>query len=166
MNTKNYWIDKLNLLPHPEGGFYKEVYRSEGNIPSEVLPNHEGDSRSYLTSIYFLLGKNDISHFHILSSDEIWYYNQGCSCIIHKIDLNGNYSSQVVGPEGEMQVIIPNNTYFAAEVISKIQNDSDDFILVSCAVAPGFDFNDFRLVAFEELNSICSGQEQLIRKFT
>lgn len=163
MKSKDYWVKKLDLLPHPEGGFYKEVYRSEGEIPNEVLPQHENGSRSYLTSIYFLLGKGDKSHFHILSSDEIWYYNQGASCIIHMIDIKGNYSSQIVGPVGEMQVVIPNNTYFAAEVIP---GENTEFILVSCVVAPGFDFNDFRLVGTEELLKSCPDESELISKFT
>ena len=163
MNKAEYWIDKLQLLPHPEGGWYKEVYRSEEEIQNDSLPHGFKGSRSYMTSIYFLLGKKDISRFHILGSDEIWYYNQGCSCTIQMIDKAGNYSNATAGPEGEMQVIIPNNTYFAAEVNP---SKEADFILVSCAVAPGFDFQDFRLVEQQELEALCPTQRELISRFT
>lgn len=159
MIEKNDWVKKLDLTPHPEGGFYKEIYRSD--IETNTSENNPRQ-RSALTSIYFLLGKDDKSHFHILQSDEIWYYHAGAAARIHFIDLNGNYSFRDISTEN-FQVVIPANTHFAAEVIP---NGAIDYILVGCAVGPGFDFADFALSSEKELHLLCPDQNQLISELT
>lgn len=162
MNNKEHWINKLNLLAHPEGGYYSEVYRSKSILKTTQEGSNEFKIRASITSIYFLLAKGDKSHFHILTSDEIWYYHVGTTATIHFISTKGEYYSKQIGPES-MQVVIPKNTHFAAE----INSDSDlGYLLVGCAVAPGFDFQDFRLSTLEELVELAPSKKNLIANFT
>src|SRR4051812_17335950 len=86
-----YYIEKLALLPHPEGGYYKSTYAS--NIKTDV----NGNTRSLFTSIYFLLRTGEVSHFHRLNSDELWYYHGGSSLTVHVIDEEGNYQEVKLG---------------------------------------------------------------------
>lgn len=157
---KSDWVKRLELLPHPEGGWYKEIHRSDEEILT--LPERYSGKRNYFTSIYFLLGKEDKSHFHILSSDELWYWHGGGSGIVHTISASGNYKALKIGPEpdAQLQILIPRGHWFAAEVIE------GDFLLVSCAVAPGFDFVDFVLGKKEELLYKYPQHEKLIEKFS
>lgn len=164
MNAK-YWIHKLDLLKHPEGGYYKEIYRSEEVIPIEALPDRYSDKRNVSTSIYFMLDKEQVSHFHKLQSDEIWHFYYGVSLTIHMIDESGNYSIQKLGrnlDEGEaLQFVIPKCTWFAAEV-----NDKKSFSLIGCTVAPGFDFADFELAKRGELVKQFPLLKEIIEQFT
>ncbi|MBX7093407.1 MAG: cupin domain-containing protein [Flavobacteriales bacterium] len=156
-----YWIEKLALTAHPEGGYFKEIFRSEEEIPATL--NQKEGRRNYMTSIYFLLDQKSRSHFHILSSDEIWYWHNGGTGRIHFISENGTYSYSDIGcyPENneQLQIVIPKNTWFAAEVIS------GEFILVSCAVAPGFDFRDFILAKKTEMIQQFPQHESLLQRF-
>jgi len=137
-------IKKLDLTPHPEGGYYKEIFRAVEIIDAKSLPPRYNGSRCFSTSIYFLLEKNQVSKFHRLKSTEIWYYHYGCSLTLHIIDTKGNYSKIILGSNiqnGEMlQAVIPVGSWFGAEA-----NDKNSFTLSGCNVAPGFDFMDFEL---------------------
>lgn len=150
MKTAEYFIKKLGLEKHPEGGFYKRIYQSDEVISKDKLPERYNSDRFYSTSIYYLLNGNDVSKFHRLKSDEIWHYYFGSPAIIHIIDDLGNYSLKKLGPNLEksenFQVIIPKNSCFAAEVVEK-----NSFVIVGCTVSPGFDFEDFRLASKDEL---------------
>ena len=84
ISSAKYWIEKLNFEKHPEGGWFKEVYRSEEVIPKKSLPEYFPGSRNISTSIYYLLEGDDFSAFHRIKSDEIWHYYEGNSAI-------GNY---------------------------------------------------------------------------
>jgi len=144
MRSKEYWIENLKLLPHPEGGYYKETYRSALNVSLEqVHPNWKGE-RSLCTGIYFLLEQENFSAFHRIKSDELWHFYGGDPITIHMIDREGNYSSQDVGSELEsgqvLQYLVPASTWFASEVKS-----GRDYALVGCTVSFGFDFNDFEM---------------------
>lgn len=137
MNAE-YYIQKLNLQPHPEGGFYKETYRSE------LVVSVEGsEKRNVSTAIYFLLAEDDKSKFHRIKSDELWFFHDGEPIEILAI-IDGKIISYLLGNNLDNsewpQVIIPSNTWFAA----RIKNETG-FSLVSCTVAPGFDFSDFEL---------------------
>ena len=164
MNAK-YWIHKLDLLKHPEGGYYKEIYRSEEVIAVEALPDRYTAQRNVSTSIYFMLDREQVSHFHKLQSDEIWHFYYGASLTIHKIDEAGNYTAQKLGrnlDEGEvLQFVIPKHTWFAAEV-----NDKKSFTLIGCTVAPGFDFADFELAKREEMVKQFPLLEKVIERLT
>lgn len=140
---KNYWIQKLQLQVHPEGGYYKEILRSEDLINSE-----QHNQKSLYTSIYYLLDSETKSFCHRLKSDEIWYYHSGAPVTLYLIDPKGNWSIKVCGPNEneDLSIIIPKNTWFGARV-----TQSDSFVLVSCMVSPGFDFNDFEMIDRNEL---------------
>jgi uncharacterized protein len=152
-------IQKLQMLPHPEGGFYKETYRSE-----QKMTTSEGLIRNVCTAIYFLLENEDKSHFHRIKSDESWFFHQGESIeivILHEgklqtIDLGNNIE------KGEVhQAIVPANVWFA----SKIKHGRG-YALVSCPVAPGFDFADFELANRNELLKEYPNFKAVIEEFT
>lgn len=150
MNQANFWIDKLQLKPHPEGGYYNETYRSDFYISEDNLAHTHGGKRRSGTLIYFLLKDEDVSKFHRLKSDEIWIYQLGVSIIIHIILPNGELQSVILGKDIErgekLQVVVPANSWFAAELSSE-----HSFSLLSCMVTPGFIFNDFELAKQEQL---------------
>lgn len=149
-------VEKLQLLPHPEGGFYNEVYRSE-----EIIAERE---RNLFTSIYFLLTSENISKFHRIKSDELWYFHSGSPLIVHTLDANG-YSQHLVGNDlaagQQPQLLVPKNTIFGSSVL-----ENNDYSLVSCAVAPGFDFRDFELFSSEELLKDFPEHKEIIDRLT
>lgn len=137
--NSEYWIEKLNLQKHPEGGWFREVYRSGESILKEHLPSRYSDLRNHSTSIYYLISENDFSAFHRLKSDETWHFYMGCPLKIHMIDERGNYSSVILGDD-EFQFTIRRGVWFAAEL-----TDKNSYALSGCTVAPGFHFDDFEL---------------------
>lgn len=157
--NKEQIISLLELQPHPEGGYYKEIFRSDDEIT--VIRNNEAVIRNTLTSIYFLLGSGDRSVFHRLQSDEVWYYHSGGSATIYCISPEGTLDEKIIGPGGEMQVIIPRNHWFGALV-----HADAGFILVSCAVAPGFDFDDFEMPDRACLLALYPQFHELIHRLT
>ncbi len=165
VNNALYWIENLGLEPHPEGGFYKEVYRSQEIIKEKSLPERYKGDRNFSTSIYFLLESNNPSKLHSLRSDEIWHFHNGSSLTLCIIDEKGILHEQKLGinlAEGEKpQVIIPNNCYFGAFV-----NDADSYSLMSCTVAPAFDFADFELPGREKLLSMFPDYGDIIERLT
>ena len=142
--TAQYWIDHLNLQPHPEGGYYKEIFRSQ----NEVVRTGATGLKQACTSIYYLLEGEDFSGFHRLASDELWYFHKGEPLHIHVIDNAGIHTTIELSDAdtGSLQAVIPPNTWFAAEIPS-----ATGFALVSCAVAPGFDFAEFEMAKKHEL---------------
>ena len=88
MKSIDYWIDHLGLLPHPEGGYYKETYRSPEVLAASSLPNRFGGNRNYSTAIYFLLRSEDKSVFHRIKSDELWHFYQGSTLLIYVLREN------------------------------------------------------------------------------
>ena len=142
--TARYWIDHLQLQPHPEGGYYNEVFRSQQG----VIRAGSNTIKQACTSIYYLLEGTDFSGFHRLASDEIWYFHKGSPLHIHVIDENGDHITHELSDNasGNLSVVIPPNTWFASEIPSR-----SGFALVSCAVAPGFDFNEFEMAKKQAL---------------
>jgi len=153
----SYWIDHLQLQPHPEGGYYKEVFRSE----IEVTDNDSFKFKRACTSIYYLLEGADYSGFHRLRSDEIWYFHKGAPLHIHVIDEAGGHSALELSDRGigSLSIAIKAGLWFAAEIPSK-----KEFTLVSCAVAPGFDFNEFEMAEKQKLTAVYPQHEILINK--
>ncbi len=165
MNNLKEIIQKLELKPHPEGGYYKETYRSTGELSeSELGSNYQG-SRNYSTSIYFLLTSNDFSAFHRIQQDEIWHFYMGSPILLHTISEKGIHSKFTIGNnllKGELpQLVVPGGHWFGAEVM-----DKDAFALVGCTVAPGFDFKDFDLPTRQDLIDIFPKHEQIISKLS
>jgi len=145
MKSAKYWIDKLELQRHPEGGWYKEVFRSSDLIPQNVLPDVYGGERNYTTSIYYLLEGSDFSAFHRIRSDEIWHYYTGNSSIEIVSIINKEIVSKIVGnnsnkEDESFQVVVLKNTWFAARLTK-----NTGYALVGCTVSPGFHFDDFEL---------------------
>jgi len=161
MDYKNI-VEQLNMLPHPEGGYYKEEYRSKGIISN--LPNFSGD-RNYCTSIYFLLTSANFSGFHRIKQDEIWHFYSGSPLAVHVIDLDGNYTKHIIGMNIENnqfpQLTVPANCWFA----SSVENE-DSYSFVGCTVAPGFDFNDFELAKRETLIAEHPQHKEIITTLT
>lgn len=162
--SAEYWIEKLGLEQHPEGGFYKETYRSKDRIHESKLPDRYKSSRVFGTSIYFLLTKESKSMFHRLNSDEIWHFHVGGAAQIHFISPTGEAFSKIIGSDldsdQQLQVVIPKHHWFAAEVTQ------GDFILVGCTVSPGFEFQDFELAKRDELIELFPSQTVIIQRFT
>ena len=137
-------IEKYNLTPHPEGGYYKENYRSLEFIPETFLPKRFKGNRNYSTAIYFLLEKGSFSAFHKIKSDECWHFYAGEAIWIYVIHLNGRLETIKLGNDitnGEhFQAVVPAGCWFASE-----PSPETSFSFVGCTVAPGFDFGDFEL---------------------
>ena len=157
-------VRHLQLLPHPEGGYYKETYRSVGDIPAEALPAGFDGRRSFATAIYYLLGAGQFSAFHRIRSDETWHYYAGSSALhIHVLDADGGYACITLGPhidKGEVfQATVPADAWFASEPA-----DRSGFAFVGCTVSPGFDFRDFEMANADVLEAMCPGRHDLIRR--
>jgi predicted cupin superfamily sugar epimerase len=164
-NSAQYWIEKLKLSKHPEGGYFREVYRSDEFISKKHLPGRYSSFRSFSTSIYFLLKSDEFSAFHRLKSDEIWHFYDGSPLLLYVIDPKGKLTTIKTGPNpgnNEMlQVVIPKGFWFAAEVSVK-----DSFSLIGCTVSPGFDFEDFELAGREKLTAKFPQHKELIERLT
>jgi len=143
-------IEKLEMKKHPEGGFYKETYRSVGVIPQNVLKGSFSGNRNYCTAIYFLLTSENFSAFHRIKQDEIWHFYKGNSLYIHEINKKGEYIRHELGMDlskGELpQLVIPAGSWFASGVKSM-----KGYSFVGCTVSPGFDFEDFEMAEREVL---------------
>jgi len=158
-------IQKLDLLPHPEGGFFKETYRSEGIINADSLdPIYHGE-RNYSTCIYFLLTSEAFSAFHRIRQDEIWHFYVGSPIYLHTISQDGVYTRTMIGSNienGEVpQHIVSGGSWFGASVIRE-----NDYALVGCTVAPGFDFLDFELAKRTELIAKFPQHGEIITRLT
>lgn len=142
--TAENLIHHLGLQPHPEGGFYKEVYRSEGTIEATCLPAAFNGKRHFSTSIYYLLQRGDYSAFHRIKSDEVWHFYAGGNLLLHRLDAGGSYQQIILGStvaEGAtFQYVMPAGVWFAAEPAPETE-----FTLAGCTVSPGFDFRDFEM---------------------
>lgn len=142
--------EKFNLSPHPEGGFYRENYRSLEIIPKSSLPRRFNGERNYSTAIYFLLKEGNFSAFHKISSDECWHFYTGGTLRIYIIHLNGRLEIIKMGNgllKGEQfQAIVPAECWFASE-----PTPGTGYSFVGCTVAPGFDFGDLELAKRDEL---------------
>ncbi|WP_034057612.1 cupin domain-containing protein [Lacinutrix jangbogonensis] len=165
MNSIENIINELKLEPHPEGGYFKETYRSHGEINKENLEARYEGKRNYSTCIYFLLTSGNFSALHRIKQDEIWHFYDGSPILLHMISELGVHSKHVIGRDfskGETpQFIVPGGYWFAAEVINK-----NDYSLVGCTVSPGFSFEDFELKTRKELVSLFPDKEDIISKLT
>jgi len=138
--TAAHYIQHLQMHPHPEGGYYKEIFRSDAMM---AFPGFDGD-RSLATSILFLLESGQQSALHRIKSDEIWYHHDGGTIEIIELDEEGNERITRLGKnlaQGDvLQYVVKANTWFGARLPKETA-----FVLVGCQVSPGFDFRDFEL---------------------
>lgn len=154
-------IEKLELRPHPEGGYYRETYRSKEQI---TLKGFEGD-RNYSTAIYFLLTSENFSAFHKIKQDEVWHFYSGSPLFVHVIDEQGTYMRHTVGidlAKGEVpQLVVRAGDWFGSSVV-----DPGSYSLVGCTVAPGFDFRDFEMAKRQELLQKFPAHQEIISRLT
>lgn len=147
------WIRTLGLKKHPEGGFYRETYRSGERLARASLPRRFKGARAFSTAIYFLLKKNQISRFHRIQSDELWHFYSGDPLRIHFLFPNGTYAFEDLGSSSagvSFQAVVPAGVWFGAELHS-----GSRYALLGCTVSPGFDFKDFEF----------AGRSALLRKY-
>jgi uncharacterized protein len=158
MNTQeriNELIEQLALLPHPEGGYYKETYRSSETIDGE---------QCMMTSILFLLTSENASNFHRIQSDEHWYFHEGSPLIVHVIGESGHEQKQLgldLSAGQSPYHLVKKQDIFGSEV-----QETNSYSLVSCAVAPGFMFRDFELFTRQELLDQYPQHEEIICRLT
>ncbi len=149
-------IEELSLIAHPEGGYYSETYRSEMDIP--------GKNRQLMTAIYFLLPSEQVSKFHRIKSDELWFFHSGSPLLVHTLTNDGHTVYKVGNnlKEGQSpQLLVPKNTVFGSSV-----SEPNSYSLVSCVVAPGFDFEDFELFQSSDLLPIYPHCKEIISRLT
>jgi predicted cupin superfamily sugar epimerase len=144
-------VNQLNLTPHPEGGFYRETYRSTGVIPHSVLPAGFKGDRNTSTAIYYLLPEGACSRFHRIASDEGWHLYLGGPLDVVQLDpVTGELTVTTLGAnlaKGEtFQAMVPAGVWFGAQA-----RPGCGYALVGCTVAPGFDFDDFELATRSQL---------------
>jgi len=156
-------IAYYNMLPHPEGGYYKETYRAAELIPQAALPQRFAGSRHFSTAIYFLLEQGNFSAFHRIKSDECWHFYAGGPLLVYIIDGVGSLEIVKLGNNitfGEVfQYVVPAGCWFASAPAEQTA-----FSFVGCTVAPGFDFADFELAEKNELVNQYPQHEGIINK--
>ena len=165
MFPAKYWVEKLKMKSHPEGGYFAETYRSTEIITQNSLPKRFSGNRNYSTGIYFLLESHHFSAFHRIQSDEMWHFYAGQTLTIYEIENNGNLITHQLGPDLEkgetFQCVIKAGNWFGSrcEIV-------DGFSLVGCTVSPGFDFADFELANKNELCQAFPELANLINEMT
>lgn len=161
MKSAEYWKEHLDLEPHPEGGYFKETYRSD---ILEKFDSHNG-VRNVSTGIYFLLTKGNFSAFHRIKSDEMWHHYDGSAIEIFWITEEGKINTITLGKDMEdyqvPQAVIPANAWFASRV-----EEGGEYALAGCTVAPGFDFQDFEMADRVDLLQKYPNYREIIRALT
>ncbi|MBX5319060.1 cupin domain-containing protein [Staphylococcus caprae] len=152
MQTAQEWIQQLELIAHPEGGYYRETLRD-----SHV-------NRAPYSSIYFLLTHEEISHFHRIDADEVWYHHAGETLTIHMIMPDGVYRTARLGrniSDGDvLQYCVPKGTIFASSL-----DDNEGYSLVGCMCQPAFEFEHFELFERNQLLEQYPNLENIINKY-
>lgn len=158
-------IADLKLEPHPEGGYFRETYRSKEIIAQDSLGVSYIGEHNFSTCIYFLLKSDAFSAFHRIHQDEIWHFYDGSPIRLHIISPIGDYSFVLIGRDFEQgqvpQFVVPGGCWFSANVINE-----DDYSLVGCTVSPGFDFGDFELAKRADLVRMFPMHGKIITQLT
>ena len=150
-------VARLGLLPHPEGGFYREIHRSE-----DVTPTARGP-RSQLTAIHFLLPAGTFSAWHAVSSEEVWVHTGGDAVRLHQLGPEGATTHVLAASAADGPVtVVPSGRLQAAEA----DVGPHGYALCACMVAPGFDFADFTMPDRATLRRDWPDHEALITRFT
>ena len=158
-NRINFLVKSLNLLPHPEGGSYKETFRSAEGIKTEM------GERNLCTSIFFLLTSENVSKFHRIKSDELWFFHEGSPLTVHTLGESGYESFSLGLPESDADCL-PQQLVKAKTIFGSTVDKPNSYSLVSCVVAPGFDFRDFELFDTNDLLPLFPQAETIIRRLT
>jgi uncharacterized protein len=136
-------IDRLQLQPHPEGGFYRETWRSDLCLPRSILPAEYTGDRSAGTAILFLLPTGHCSRWHRVRSAELWFHQAGDPLeLVMAETLDGATQIINLGRDYTFQATVPPNRWQKARPLP----GEAGYALVACVVVPGFDFADFELI--------------------
>jgi len=158
-------VERFGLAPHPEGGFFREVYRASGTVDHPAIPEGRDAGRAAATHIYFLLPGDDFSAFHrVVPSDEIWHLYAGDDLELHLIHADGRYEKRLLSAdpaEGEPMAVVEAGCWQAARVAR-----GGAWSFGGCTVAPGFDFADFEMPTAEDLLRQHPQHEAIIRELT
>jgi predicted cupin superfamily sugar epimerase len=146
-------LESLALAPHPEGGFYREVYRD----PAQVLHPTKATPRSAVTHIYFLLEEGTFSALHRVAQVELWHHVEGAPLELTQLSEAGALEVRLLQP-GEV-CAVPAFAWQAARPLG-------GFALCGCTVAPGFDFADFELPEREVLLARFPQHAEMVRELT
>jgi uncharacterized protein len=155
MKTAEYYINNLNMEAHVEGGYFKESFISNDEVRKD---------KKLWSSIYFLLKTGEVSNFHRLKSDELWYYHDGEPLTIYMITPDGELVTSLLGnniENGETpQVLVPKGCIFGSAM------NNEGYALVGCMVSPAFDYKEFELFDREHLLSLYPEHRDIILKLT
>jgi uncharacterized protein len=162
MTSAEQLIQQYKLEPHPEGGWYKETYRSLELIAATALPERFSGARVFSTAIYFLLEAGNFSAFHKIKSDECWHFYSGDPLAVYMLKQDGSldmiHLGNDISKQQVFQYVVPANCWFASRPSAE-----NKFSFVGCTVAPGFDFADFELATADNLASEFPHHKDLIR---
>ncbi|MGM0529841.1 MAG: cupin domain-containing protein [Bacteroidota bacterium] len=152
-NCADYWIEQLDLIKHPEGGYYRETYRNKRTV----------EGRNLATNIFYLLPSNVPSRFHRLKYNEYWYFHYGSPMNLYFFTPGGEFEKHILGNDPDkdqhLSLLVPGGTIFGGEV-----PEPDSFVLVSCNMAPGFHFDDFEMFTQEEVIEKYPQHNDIIKK--
>lgn len=151
------------MISHPEGGYYRETYRSMECIDRVNLPPRFGGDRAYSTGALYLLTRGSRSRLHRIQSDEMWHFYLGGPLLIAEISPEGSVRETVLGNDilqgHEVQWLVPAGCWFGAYPLEEAE-----YCFVGCTVAPGFDFADFEMGDRETLLRQYPGAQRVIEK--
>lgn len=158
-------IATLGLMPHPEGGFYREPYRSNELIKRSALPSRYSGDRCYSTLAYFFLPRGAKSHLHRLNSDEIWHFYLGDPMTLVQIDPNGKVKETILGHDlkagQKLFEWIPSGSWMGG-----FPNAKSEYSLIGATVAPGFEFADLEMADRKNLVAMFPHAKSLICNLT
>lgn len=170
MHTAEYYIEKLEMEPHVEGGYFKECLQGKDIMEAyqkgaqQNGDNHTQNGRKLWSSIYFLLCKDEVSHFHKLESDEVWYFHDGSALTIYMISPEGELYAPKLGldiEKGEVpQILVPKGYIFGSAM------EEEGYSLVGCMVAPCFRYEEFELMNRAEMLEQYPQYKEAIMKLT
>ncbi len=165
-------IQQFGLQPHPEGGWYKQTYKSSEQVAASALPERFNGDRAFSTAIYFLLekarpddpvGRGNFSAFHRIKSDECWHFYAGDPLLIYVIQQNGALDIITLGNDLEkgqlFQYVVPANCWFASRPAP-----GSEYCFVGCTVSPGFEFDDLELADANELAALYPAHKNIINE--
>ncbi len=163
MSIVDQLIQQYNLQPHPEGGWFRQTYKSNVLVSAEALPERFGEDRAFSTAICFLLEKGSFSAFHRIKSDECWHFYAGDPLLIYIILQNGDLEIISLGNDFKngqsFQYVVPANCWFAGRPAA-----GSEYCFVGCTVSPGFEFGDLELADANALAAIYPEHEMIIKE--
>ncbi|XP_077236419.1 rmlC-like jelly roll fold protein [Tasmannia lanceolata] len=176
----------LNLVPHPEGGFFSETFRDSSiTLSKSLLPPQYKVDRPISTSIYFLLPSGSISHLHRIPCAEVWHFYMGEPLTVFELSEDGQIKLTVLGLDLEAgqrpQYTVPPNVWFGSFPTRDVESHSSNgsslvraplrdaethYSLVGCTCAPAFQFQDFELAKYEDIIGLAPNANPFIRYLT